>query len=413
MKKRIRVLIGVLLITFLLNGGETDTGSQKAANAAASPSGAYWTTYSNIPGPPASLKELSVNGPVYISRVSIGELSTGEELATVNFSKAETRGAASNQRDNSKYWVEKIQNAAGETVSVKVSSNAANDFAVTLYFNLAETDLPAYFHGLKSDDGVHRSDGSVISEPYHDPELPIAGSKELNFSGSYEDGSKIKNSLEEAGYETYSMRYSNGVYTFSTLKELVSRAKIEESVLKPKDWKTDKNKTEGNVGFYNKPGSFTGKISIDWTLSNIPFTIVINDARLDMLEDEEDRTSYTMSGTAEIKQKSFTITDNDGRNSVFKLKDKQQKRFSVEHAFQVSKTPKPGVSWDYVETWEYVEAQYNTPFLLTVGYTTRQSPTDFSFIPVSDLDKLDGSHTMTFTLPAFGGTATWSFQEEK
>lgn len=107
---------------------------------------------------------------------------------------------------------------------------------------------------------------------------------------------------------------------------------------------------------------------------------------LPMLEDEDDRTSYTMSGTAEINPKSFTMGD-----LVFRLKDEQKKQFEEEHAFQVCKTPTPGVSWDYVETWEYVEDQYNTTFLITVNYITRKSPTDFNFIPVSDIDKLDGS----------------------
>ncbi len=116
---------------------------------------------------------------------------------------------------------------------------------------------------------------------------------------------------------------------------------------------------------------------------------------------------YTMSGIAEINPKSFTMGD-----LVFRLKDQQKKQFEEEHAFQVCKTPTPGVSWDYVETWEYVEDQYNTTFLVTVSFITRKSPTDFNFIPVSDIDKLDGSHNMTFMLPAAGGTATWSFQEE-
>lgn len=416
MKKQIRVFIGILLIIFLLSGGDTGAGSQRAANAAAIPSGVYWTTYSNIPNKPDSPTAIVQEGPYYLHRVEIGEPSTAELLASVEFANDNVHCLTyTNPNDHAQYWVERIVNEKGETTAIKVASTAANNWYLRISINAVSDQMPAMNGFLpRPDNGVRSPDGETLSDPYADPKRPIAGFKELNFKGSYEDGNKIRSSLEEAGYEPAFRSYSNGVYTVATLKELVSRAKIEETVLKPKDWKTDKNKTKGNVGFYNnKPSSFTGKISIDWTLSNIPFTIVINDVRLDMLEDEEDRTSYTMSGTAEIKQKSFTITDNDGKNAlVFKLKDKQQKRFSEEHAFQVSKTPKPGVSWDYIETWEYVEAQYNTPFLLTVSYTTRQSPTDFSFIPVSGLDKLDGSHAMTFMMPAFGGTATWSFREE-
>jgi len=115
-----------------------------------------------------------------------------------------------------------------------------------------------------------------------------------------------------------------------------------------------------------------------------------------------------MSGTAEIKQKSFNMGD-----LVFQLKDKQSKPFSDEYGFTVVKEPSPGVSWNYVETWEYIDEKYGTPFLLTVSYTTGNSPTDLSSVPVKELDEIDGTDTMSFMMPACGGTATWSFKKEK
>ena len=71
-------------------------------------SGEYWTTYSNIPGPPDTFKELNVKGPFYINRVNIGERSTAELLATVNFTKDQTFGTDTEEKYNTKFWVEKI-----------------------------------------------------------------------------------------------------------------------------------------------------------------------------------------------------------------------------------------------------------------------------------------------------------------
>ena len=412
MKKRIVILTAALLITCLLNGCENqgeDEGSQRVANSVTIPSGVYWTTYSNIPNKPDSPDAIVQEGPYYLSRVEIGEPSTEELLASVEFANDNVSCLTyTNPNDHAKYWVERNINEKGETTEVKVASTAANSWYLRITFNAASDNMPALNVFLpKPDNGVHSPDGEIISDPYADPERPIAGFKELKFKVRYEDGSEIREAVEQAGYKTSLPQYENGIYFFRTDPELTGRAKIEDTVLEPEKWKVNEEGTKGNIGLYKRSTSFTGKISIDYMFSNLPFTVVINDARLDMLEDEDDRTSYTMSGTAEINPKSFTMGD-----LVFRLKDQQKKQFEEEHAFQVCKTPTPGVSWDYVETWEYVEDQYNTTFLVTVNYITRKSPTDFNFIPVSDIDKLDGSHNMTFMLPAAGGTATWSFQEE-
>ncbi|MGE4276966.1 MAG: hypothetical protein AB7E30_07305 [Lawsonibacter sp.] len=397
MKKGLIILALIGILSCLISGCEK--------NGKSASSDAYWTTYSNFQNPPDSLNELGVKGPFYINEVAIGEESVGVELARVYFTKDQTSAYGTNKRDHSKYWVEVIKDAEGTPVSVKVSSNAANDFTITVNFHIVETDMPAYFQMLRSDDGVHSPDGAVIPDPYEDPENPIAGDKELNFKCTYEDGNEIKNKLEEAGFETYSMRYVDGTYTVSTLKELEGRAKIYETVLKPEDWTVDKGKSKGNKGFYNKASDYTGSISINWTLNNIPFTIEIKDAKLEKLEDGEDETSYTMSGTAEIGQKSFALGD-----MVFRLNDKQSKPFSEEYAFKIEKEPSPAIIWEYVEEWEYIDDTYGTVFLLVVSYTTRNGPTDFSSIPIESLDKIEGSDTMSFLMPACGGTAAWSFE---
>ena len=410
MKKRLIILVIVSLFSCLMSGCEIQNGSevdQSTTKSTAAPSGAYWTNYSNIPGPPESLIKLGGKGPYYINRVSITEESVEEELAVVFFSKDETFVSDINEEDNSKYWFEITKNEEGMPVSVKVSSNAANDFVVTLYFHFIENDLPAYFHMLRSDDGVHSPDGSVIHDPYQDPELPIAGVKELNFKCGYEENEKINNFLEEAGFYKYETRYQDGIYTYSTRKELISRAKIEETVLKPKDWTSDKDKAKGNVGFYNKSDSFIGQITLDYTLSNIPFTVEIKDVKLEQLEDLENETGYTMSGNAEIMQKSFAIAD-----EVYRLKDEQKKKFSADNEFDfiVMKEPNPAVWWTYAEKWEYVGDTYGAPFTVLVYYTTMDSPTDSSGVPVKDLDEIDG--TDTFTTPGYSCTATWSFKAE-
>lgn len=412
MKKGLLILVFIGLIFALMNGcGEqkVSDNSQSMTKSAAIPPGVYWATYSSIPNKADSTDAVNAEGPYYLCRVEIGEPSTEELLAQVEFSNDSVSCLSStNPNDNSKYWVKRDLNEKGETNSIKVASTAANNFYLRLTFNSSSNNLPALNIFIpSSDNGVHSPDGSVISDPYEDPELPIAGFKELKFKGSYEDGTEIKDSVQQAGYETSLPVYENGVYSFRTSKELICRAKIEETLLEPEDWKTDDEGTKGNIGLYSRQNSFTGKITIDYIFSDIPFTIEINDAKLELLQDGEEVTYYTISGTAEIKQESFKFGD-----TVYKLHDKQQKPFSDEYGFKVQKYPTPGISWDFAENWEYIEDEYNTLFALAVNYTTRKGPTDMNYVPVEDVDKLDGSQSMTFLMPAYGGTATWTFKPD-
>lgn len=370
-------------------------------------SGEYRTSFSSFHAPPDSLKKLAVDGPFYINHVFVIEESIGVEMALVNFLNGELTGSDTNERDHSTYRINIHQNSAGEATSIELFSNAANDFAVTVYIHQIENDLPAYSFTMRSDDGVHGPGGAVIPDPYNDPDLPIAGDKQLNFKGSRDEGIKIQEVLDGMGYETFSSTYGDGVYAFSALQELDSRAKIEEIAMKPKNWTVVDEKTKGNVGFYSKAGDFSGTIIIDWTFNEIPFTIEIKDAKLVMLEDGIDETNYTFSGTAEIKQKSFQFGE-----MVYQLKDNPKKPFSVEYGFKVLKEPSPAVVWDYVESWEYVDEAYGTSLILPISYMTRNGPAEMSSIPVKSLTEIDGTDTMSFMLPAYGGTATWTFKKD-
>jgi hypothetical protein len=245
-----------------------------------------------------------------------------------------------------------------------------------------------------------------LPDPYKDPGIPIAGYKELRFSSSYEQGNKIKESVEQAGYPTWSIRFENGEYRFDTMKELEGRAKIEETVLKPNGWKINEGSTKGNIGLYSRAGSFTGSIGIEWTFIGVPFTIEISDAKLVMRDDGPDETNYTLAGTAEIKQKSFMSS-----GQVYTLSDNAKKTVNLEYGFKVRKTPDPAVRWSYAESWEYKD-QTGKPLLVTVNFSTSKSPAEMEDVPVADVDKIDGAYNMSFMMPNFGGTATWGFQPE-
>jgi hypothetical protein len=187
----------------------------------------------------------------------------------------------------------------------------------------------------------------------------------------------------------------------------VGRAKIEETVLKPKRWFPDDAKTKGNVGTYNYSDGFTGKVIFDWTFASVPFTVKINDAKLKWLDDGEDQTTYSLSGTSEINMKSFTI-----EGIVYELKDKQRKAFSEEGCFIVRKIPEPAVYWYYSDGWEYAN-KYGTSMFIGVNYAISKGPADISYVKVKDLDEIDGKFNMSYMMPGMGGTATWTFKPDK
>lgn len=409
MKKKLVAIIVLSLLLSLNNGCGVLGGIKDAklpSKPATIPSGVYWATYSNIPDAPDLPGGLSIEGPYIVRRVEIGEPSTGELLASAEFPENVDSVTDTNPNDNSKYWVERIQDAKGTTTAIKLYSTAANNFYLNLSVYSVSAKIPMFSaNSLMSDDGVHSPDGAVLSDPYKDPEIPIAGYKELSFRGSFKQGTKIKEFVEQAGYQTWSVRYQNGEFIFDTMKELTGRAKIEETILKPELWKPDDAKTKGNVGVYYYSDGFTGEIMFDWNYMGVPFSVKINDAKLEMRDDGEDQTTYSLSGTAEINLKSFNLG-----GIVYKLKDKQQKAFMEEDCFIVRKTPKPSVHWYYMDGWEYVN-DFGTGFILMVNFSIGKSPTDIDYIPVADLDEIDGSYNMNF-MPGMGGKATWSFKPD-
>lgn len=370
-------------------------------------SGVYWAIYT-VPAPPESLNlnQLGLVPPFSVNRLAVGELSTEELVAELTLPSGVNCATYTNPNDHAQYWAERIQTPEGQTTAIKLASTAANDFYLNLDLYNTE-EIPSYSANcLKSDSGVHSPEGEIISDPYKDPELPIAGFKELVFRGARKRGIKIRDTLEEAGYRPSTGKYGNGEFTIDVLKELDSRALIEETILKPNHWKLVESESKGNLGVYKYSESFTGKIKFNWTYVEVPFTVTISDARLAISTEGEDVTTYTLSGTAEIDPKSFTLG-----GVVYELDDDKRKPFTSEDAFLLQKTPEPAVHWDYMESWQYVSA-YGTPWMLGVDFITGRSAKDVAFLPVADLDNVDGTFIMDFMMPAYGGTATWDFEPE-
>jgi len=367
------------------------------------PAGAYRSTWSSIPQQTDDGKTPA--GALHVERLEIGERSTGELVAGVSFPEGVNTASVVSAKDGAQYWVERVQDADGRTVSVKLSSTAANEFYLNLDLYSAAGGTPAMtINNLSSDAGVQGPDGATIPDPYEDPDLPIAGFKQLKFRGTHREGAEIMQKVADAGFETFSSRYGDGVYEFGTYRELDARAWIEDNILDGEKWKPVKEQTQGNVGVYARQDGFRGEISIQWQVALQAFSVQIDDARLTETDDGPDETNYALTGNAVISPESFTIED-----VTYRLKDSRSKKFSDEYGVKVRKQDPPRVYWEYVESWAYESAE-GYPYEVVVSYITGDSPTDLDGIPVADLDDLDGSHEMTFMLPAMGGSATWDFE---
>ncbi len=369
------------------------------------PSGVYWQTYSNIPDTTYTVGSVTIGGPLFVGQVSIGEPSTHELLADLGFSSTATCVTGNNPNDNSQYWVERTQNANGKTTKLKVGSNAANKFYLNLIL-YSQDGLPVlYANGLKSDDGVHAPDGSVLDDPYSDPDRPIAGEKELHFTGDRKLGRSAQSLFEAQGFEISHISFENGTYSFNTRNKLEGRAKWEKDILKKNHWFPIKANCNGNIGYYKYSNKFTGKITISWNYGGIGnvFTIEMNDAKLTMKDDGPDETNYTLTGTAVISPKSFSYGD-----EVFTLKESESKDYCDEYGFKVLKTNPPAVRWGFGKSWDYVNSK-GTPFPIIVNWFTWKSFSVVYDVPIKDLNTLDGSYNMDCFMPGYGGTATWKF----
>ena len=185
-------------------------------------------TYSNIPNKPDSPDAL-FEGTNYVKWVEICEPSTQDILAMVTFKPDNVACmTATNTNDNSKYWVVRNFDENGETTQIKVGSNAANEWYLNVTIYKAKDESP-YMTGYipKPDNGVVSPEGEVLSDPYSDPELKIAGFKELKFKCSHGDGKEIRDAMEKAGYKPGEPQYGDGIYSFKTEANLIGRAKME------------------------------------------------------------------------------------------------------------------------------------------------------------------------------------------
>lgn len=255
------------------------------AQSGNSSGGVYKTEFTNIPDSAYQIGGKTLGTHCVVKRISLGEPSTGEIMADFSFPDGVNTASYKNPNDKVQYWVERVQDATGKTVALKVSSTAANIPYLNLTMYSADGELPELnIYGLKPDGNVvYSPDGSALSKPYEDPALKIGGFKELRFKAEkYDKGVKAKEMVEKAGYETASARYEDKVYSFGVHSTQDGRAKIERDVLKKKYWFPVKSETEGNRGLYelrdtldlnieshsNEETVKTQKIKIQGSISN-------------------------------------------------------------------------------------------------------------------------------------------------
>lgn len=224
-----------------------------AAQVSIPSGGVYRTEFTNIPDSAYQIGGKTLGTHCVVKRISLGEPSTAELMADFEFPDGVNYVTYKNPNDKVQYWVERIQDATGKTVALKVFSTAANIPYLNLTMYSQNGELPELLiSGLKPDGNVVFSPGgSALSKPYEDPALKIGGYKELRFKAEkYEKGVKAKELVEKAGYETASARYENKVYSFGVHSTQDGRAKIEKEVLRKKYWFPVKGETEGNRGLY-------------------------------------------------------------------------------------------------------------------------------------------------------------------
>lgn len=234
------------------------------SNPSAIPSGVYWTEFSSIPETTYVVGDQTYGGPLFVGAVSIGEPSTSELLADLCFSDGVNCVTYTDPMDNIQYWVERTQSAEGRTTALKVASTVANIPYLNLILYSATTGQTILFlYGLKPDGGVvHSPDGSVLSDPYQDPQLKIGGAKMLNFRvKNFSDGQKVKSLFDGSGYNLFSIRYSNSIYSFDVNDTRDGRALIEENVLAKYNWLPVKGPTKGNIGYYENRDTITFNIT--------------------------------------------------------------------------------------------------------------------------------------------------------
>ena len=214
-------------------------------------SGVYWTMFSSIPDTTYNVGKVVIGGPCFAGHVHVDEPSTGEILAEVSFPMDVNCVTYTSIKDGVKYWVERTQASDGSTTAIKVASTAANIPVLRIQMYSVESGEMYYsVHNLPPDGGVHTPDGAVLTNPYEDSSLKFGGAKKLDFQAKFDQGRKIRLKVEEAGYETFSIRYDNGIYSIDVDNTSTGRAYIEEDVLNKENWFLVEGSGNGNAGVY-------------------------------------------------------------------------------------------------------------------------------------------------------------------
>ena len=212
-------------------------------------SGVYWNTYSNIPDTSYNIGEVVFDGPYFAGYIHLTEPSTAEILAQGSFAPDVNCITYKSQHDGVQYWMERVQEKNGSTSSIKIASTAANIPWLTLHMHSVKSGRCYYsVYNLRPDGGVHTPEGTVLENPYEDPELKFGGDKALIFKGDFEQGRDIYYKVKEAGYQVFSYWFYNGLTEFSVSYTSTGRANIQENILKKENWFV--LETNGNKGTY-------------------------------------------------------------------------------------------------------------------------------------------------------------------
>ena len=125
------------------------------AQSGNSSGGVYKTEFTNIPDSAYQIGGKTLGTHCVVKRISLGEPSTGEIMADFSFPDGVNTASYKNPNDKVQYWVERVQDATGKTVALKVSSTAANIPYLNLTMYSADGELPELnIYGLKPDGNV-------------------------------------------------------------------------------------------------------------------------------------------------------------------------------------------------------------------------------------------------------------------
>jgi hypothetical protein len=239
-------------------------GTGTSSSSSLPQSGVYWTTFSSIPSNPYMIGGETYGDSLYVGYVEIGEMSTGDILAAMQFESGNNCATYTNPNDHAQYWVERTQDASGVTTALTVAATVANVVYLNLQLcNIANGSPELSANGLRPDGGVvHTPEGGALADPYQYSSLKFGGFKALAFSvKNVQQGLEIRGKVAEAGYEWSDYRYAKPISSFIVVKTQDARKLIEENVLQKERWYPVAAGTRGNAGLY----AYRDSIVIDIT----------------------------------------------------------------------------------------------------------------------------------------------------